>query len=480
MKRAWPCAVAVAALLSGAAPARAAMLVVDPLVEANTLQSTIAEVTAAAKRLEMINNQLIQIQHLISTVNAVAHGNIAALAQLSPELGALGLTSPLGADTMQLVQALTGLAGDVGVTGQLAQQILSTDQFYAPTGADFRAAAMNQMALVLARQKAMAQTALDSNTQRLTYLTTLRHQLGSTADIKAAADAGARLQGESATSQAQTNQLLSAQMLERAQAATTQAREEQVARCSMDAFVADAHAAAAAAYAGTVTMISAKSAAAAKCATVTAASAVATSSLAGGSASATAISDTGALGTMLAQPWGQQAADNATALGVNPNSLAATCVLESGCSANVGGTGTISGAFQMSNGTYAETVAAVQASNPTLAAQISGNKNDPASQSIAAAQYLLQGAQALQRNDIPNPTTLDVRGYYQFGPGNAAAIAQASDNQLMAPLMTGLSSQALAGNAITSSTTVGQWRASISNKIGDAASQPVLIGATRI
>jgi alkylation response protein AidB-like acyl-CoA dehydrogenase len=75
----------------------------------------------------------------------------------------------------------------------------------------------------------------------------------------------------------------------------------------MDAFVADAHAAAAAAYAGTVTMISAKSAAAAKCAAVATTPAVATSSLAGGSASATTISDTGALGTMLAQPWGQQA-----------------------------------------------------------------------------------------------------------------------------------------------------------------------------
>ena len=182
-----------------------------------------------------------------------------------------------------------------------------------------------------------------------------------------------------------------------------------------------------------------------------------------------------ALSTMLAQSWGQTAANNATALGVNPNALAATCVLESGCSANVGGTGTISGAFQMSNGTYAETVAAVQASNPALAAQMS-NKNDPATQSIAAAQYLLQGAQTLQRADIPNPTMLDVRGYYQFGPANAASIAQASDNQLMVATLTSLPSSALAANNITSTTTVGQWRQSVSNKIGSAASQPVLLG----
>ena len=72
----------------------------------------------------------------------------------------------------------------------------------------------------------------------------------------------------------------------------------------------------------------------------------------------------------------------ATALGVNPTALAATCALESNCSANVGGTGTISGAFQMSNGTYAQTVSEVQASNPDLASTIT-TKNDPASQSIA-------------------------------------------------------------------------------------------------
>jgi len=183
-----------------------------------------------------------------------------------------------------------------------------------------------------------------------------------------------------------------------------------------------------------------------------------------------------ALGTMMAQSWGQTAANNATALGVSPSALAATCVLESNCSANVGGTGTISGAFQMSNGTYAETVAAVKASNPDLASQI-GSKNDPASQSIAAAQYLKQGALSLQNADVPNPTTLDVRGYYQFGPGNAASIARASDNQLMAATLTGLPSSALAGNNITSTTTVGQWRQSVSSKIGDAALQPVLTGA---
>ena len=477
MKRAWLGTVTAAALVwSGAAGA--VDIVSDPLVEANTLQALAKEVIAAGKRVEMVNNQIIQIQNLVATLNAVSHGNVAALADLSPELGGFGLTSPLGSDSAGLVSALGGLGGSVMATGALAQQMMSTDNFYLPQPGDFRAVAMNQAAAALAQQRALASLALDSNTRRLASLTNLRNQLGSTADVKAATDATARLAGEQATAQAQTNQLLAAQMLQATQTGTSKAREEQAWRCSAENFVQEAQAAADAANAGMVVLVSTSSSRV-TCATGPAP----TETLpagggggGGGGATVTAAGGSTALDTMMAQSWGQTAASNATALGVNPSALAATCVLESGCSANVGGTGTISGAFQMSNGTYAETVAAVRASNPDLAAQI-GSKNDPASQSIAAAQYLKQGAVALQRADIANPTTLDVRGYYQFGPANAASIARAPDNQLMASTLTGLPSSALAGNNITSTTTVGQWRQTVSAKIGDAASQPVLTGA---
>ena len=478
MKRLLLCGVV---LLAYAGPARAQMWVADPLVEANTLQSLIKEAVAAQARVTQITNQLTQIQHAIATVNAVSHGNLAALADLSPELGGLSLTSPLGGDTAGLVSALGGLGGSVMATGALAQQMMSTDNYYLPQPSDFRAVAMNQAAAALAQQRALASLALDSNTQRLASLTNLRNQLGSTADVKAAADATARLAGEQATAQAQTNQLLAAQMLQASQIGTSKAREEQAWRCSAESFVQEAKAAAEAADAGMVVLISTSSSRV-TCASGPAPADTVTAGLggtggAGGSGlAATTVGGSTALDTMMAQPWGQTAASRATALGVNPSALAATCVLESNCSANVGGTGTISGAFQMSNGTYAETVAAVKASNPDLAAQI-GSKNDPASQSIAAAQYLKQGALALQDAKIANPTTLDVRGYYQFGPANAASVARAPDNQLMASTLTGLPSSALAGNNITSTTTVGQWRQSVSSKIGDAASQPVLTGA---
>ncbi len=131
----------------------------------------------------------------------------------------------------------------------------------------------------------------------------------------------------------------------------------------------------------------------------------------------------------------------------------------------------------MSDGTYAQTVSEVRSSNPDLAAGIT-SKNDPASQSIASAQYLKDGAQALQAAGIANPSVLDVRGYYNFGPGNAADLAGAADNQLMSSTLN-FSDATLRANGITPGvTTVGQWRAGVVNKIGaGTASQPVLTGA---
>ena len=151
-------------------------------------------------------------------------------------------------------------------------------------------------------------------------------------------------------------------------------------------------------------------------------------------------------------------------------------MLESNCQSNPGVTGTISGAFQMSNGTYAQTVSEVSASNPDLAGQIT-SKNDPASQSIAASQYLLDGAESLRTSGIANPTVLDVRSYYQFGPGYGAQIASASGNQLLSDVLSGMSAATLRANGIGDMTTVSQWRASVTNRIGATASQPVLLGS---
>ncbi len=87
-----------------------------------------------------------------------------------------------------------------------------------------------------------------------------------------------------------------------------------------------------------------------------------------------------------------------------------------------------------------------------------------------AAEYERQGAEYLQAHQVANPTVLDVRGFYNFGPGNAAAIARAQNDELMSSQITGLTADQFKANGIdAATTTVGQWRASISSKIGQSA-----------
>ena len=183
--------------------------------------------------------------------------------------------------------------------------------------------------------------------------------------------------------------------------------------------------------------------------------------------------------TMMSRSWGALAASNAQTLGVNPVAVAATCVVESGCQ-NVQGSGSITGAFQMMNSTYTSAMAAALAEHPELASSATSGlagQNDPATQSIAAAEYLKQAAQQLQSAGVSNPTVLDVRGSYNFGPGNGALIAQATDDQLMSSVLSRMSASTLTANGISSTTTVGQWRSSVSTKMGSAATQSVLLGA---
>jgi len=194
---------------------------------------------------------------------------------------------------------------------------------------------------------------------------------------------------------------------------------------------------------------------------------------AGGTGTST---DSSALDTMLATSWGTSAQQSSEALGVNASALAATCVLESGCQ-NVGGTGTITGAFQMTAATYQSSLAAALRDNPNLGTNIVpglAGQSDPATQAIAAAEYLKQGAQYLQSNGVSTPTVLDVRGYYNFGPQGGVQIAQAQSSALMSDTLLGVSAKTLANNGITSGETVGQWRSGVASKIGSAAMASVL------
>lgn len=183
--------------------------------------------------------------------------------------------------------------------------------------------------------------------------------------------------------------------------------------------------------------------------------------------------DSDALATLLAQSWGATAVSEAEALGLNPSAVAATCEIESGCQ-NVDGASGAQGAFQMYSAAYQEGLQTALAADPSLASEIvqgSAGMNDPATEAVAASGYLLQANQALENAGISQPTVLDVRGYYNFGPAAGTQIAQASDGDLMSDYV---SSSALTTNNIPFTETVGQWKAAVTATIGTAANQPVL------
>ncbi len=192
-------------------------------------------------------------------------------------------------------------------------------------------------------------------------------------------------------------------------------------------------------------------------------------------------SDSTSMTSMMSRPWGDAASQNAQTVGITPVALAATCQIEAGgCQTNpASASTTITGTFQMLDSTYTSMIKAAVADNPSLAANIVpglAGKLDPATESIAAAEYLKQGAVSLQNNGISNPSVLDVRGYYNFGPSAGAAIAKASPDQLISDLVP-LTAAGYKNNGIVQGvTTVGAWQASVTNKIGaSAASASVLL-----
>jgi hypothetical protein len=181
---------------------------------------------------------------------------------------------------------------------------------------------------------------------------------------------------------------------------------------------------------------------------------------------------------MMAQDWGSQAEAAASAMGVSATALAATCAMESNCQ-NVGAPSgsSAAGAFQMINSTYTADISGAVAYDPGIAGSIvSGlaGRMDPSTESYAASYELRSDALLLQSNGVDNPTVLNVRAVYQFGAGSGPAVAAANDSDNIADL-TGLSAASLAANGLTSSSTVGDWRADIITKLGSATANQIVL-----
>jgi hypothetical protein len=185
-----------------------------------------------------------------------------------------------------------------------------------------------------------------------------------------------------------------------------------------------------------------------------------------------------AYNTMLSQSWGSAAANAAGAMGVSATALAATCVMESNCQ-NVGasGGGSASGAFQMINSTYTADINAAVAYDPAISGSIvSGlaGQMDPTTEAYAASYELRTDGLALENQGISDPTVLQTRAMYQFGAGAGPGVASAPDSANIAQL-TGLSAASLAANGLTTSSTVGDWRQTIINKLGSATANQTIL-----
>lgn len=174
---------------------------------------------------------------------------------------------------------------------------------------------------------------------------------------------------------------------------------------------------------------------------------------------------------MMNQSWGQQAADNATMLGVNPTALAATCSIESNCQPSAVSPTGPTGAWQMAGGTYQADINQVAQTHPDLASQLGGGRADPIAQSLAASQELANNARQLQQAGVDTPTVLDARGAYQFGAGYGVQLARADPSTPMSSIVP---SSALGPNG-ASGLTVGQWRQTVANKLGESANAPILL-----
>jgi hypothetical protein len=123
---------------------------------------------------------------------------------------------------------------------------------------------------------------------------------------------------------------------------------------------------------------------------------------------------------------------------------------------------------------FQQGINAALAANPSLASQIvqgAAGMNDPVTEAVAASGYLMQANQLLQTYGIANPTVMDARAYYQFGPTYGPQVAQASPSMTMSSL---LPASWLSQNGISPTETVAEWQASVQNKIGNAAGQTVL------
>lgn len=172
------------------------------------------------------------------------------------------------------------------------------------------------------------------------------------------------------------------------------------------------------------------------------------------------------LSELEAQSYGQSAVTAAQNLNLDPNALADIASVESNFEnvGDAGGTTTATGPWQVTQGTF-------NYINQEYGLGYSASDiNNPDDEAVVASYTIQNYAQQLQNLTGSPPTIAQTYGSYEFGPeyGNALATAPSS-----ATLGSIVPASYLSNNNIPASTTVGQYYAQESAKLGTTASNSV-------
>ncbi len=376
-------------------------------------------------------------------------------------LDLLGVQNPLPPDAPAVLDMLSGRRGGFGVLDGLHRTARAANRIFDPRDGSFRGDEMAANADSVAAMQAVAARTYEANAQRLDRLADVRARARAASDPKEVADLTLAVDLVRADIASQQAQLQSAHlMFVGAQAARAQRTDEYEARC-LALVVAyfrqdgrggslDCPENAAPPAGGNVRLVA--------------------GAAVGRYPSGAAGSGGDPLDAMLAQPWGEQAAENARRAGIQPAALAAACVIESNCQAAAAApTSSAAGPFQFVRDTWRE-----QAGRAGVSTDLDARFDGVAS-SAAAANYFSEHGQRLQQYGIDTPSLGQAYALYQLG-GPGLNVATAPDNALVSTVAPSLSPAAMSNNNIVPGvTTVGQWRDRYRAKVGAAFDGPLFL-----
>ena len=405
----------------------------------------------SAKQLAELQAQLQQARMTYAAVTGVRDLGSAMYA-----LNVAGVQNPLPVDPRMVADMIAGRGGVQGTLTGLQNATLALNRIAEPDEGSFRGQEMAANARSIAGAEALAARTYEANAERLTQLAGIRVRMATASDPAEVAQLHLAIAAAEADLNAQQAQVRSAQMLfTAAQASRAQRSAENEDRC-LRIVVAYFQAGG-----GDL-----------NCPTAPAAIVTPAVAQVGGTGAfeqgaAGGASDGTALGIMMSQPWGEAAVVNARSVGVTPEALAATCVIESRCKPLQSPSSSAGGPFQVIDGTWRE-----QATKVGVSTDLAG-KMDGGTSSFVAANYLAEQGRRLQQYGIDAPTVAQARALYQFG-GVGMGLATAPDSAVLSAVMPAVSDATLRSNGITPGvTTAGEWRAKGRAAAGSAFDAPL-------